>query len=537
MRALFLLLINLISTILCGNVLFLPSTLYPVHSLTMSHLANELSNRGHQITWLEIGPQQSKTVLQKSVNREFWPAKFNDQTLSDIFTHRNHSQHSKLWDVDFNNENEQTTGWLASIRLCDSVLSKSKDKFDKLVQQKFDTIVVDDLYNPCGILLAGLKKSVYVYWSMTSMRTESAWANQSPSPPSYLPAPGTGLTDDLSFTQRIYNVASYFKNLYIHQHIVQPRIDAVFQKYYPGVESTFNIERNASINLVNNPPIFDFARPYMPRVNFVGGLHCKKAGELSKEYSDFIENSGKGFILLTTGFTAQWKNAPEEIKQIYISTFKSLPNFQFIWQYNGLTINGLPKNVLIKSWVPQQDLLGNSKCLAHVSHGGLNSVIESVYHGVPVVGLPLTTRAYDNLLRVTARDSGILIEKSDFSTESLKNALVEVIENEKFKKEMLIFQDMVIDVPYTELYHAAFWVEFIERHQEVPHARSGADKLNVFQYFLVDVIAFFFFVIYCTIASIYFVIRSIFRAIRYVFSSIGIVAKKSNKVSKSKKSN
>lgn len=64
---------------------------------------------------------------------------------------------------------------------------------------------------------------------MTGLRTESAWANQSPSPPSYLPVAGTGLTDDLTFSQRLYNVASYFKQLYIHQHIVQPRIDAVFQ--------------------------------------------------------------------------------------------------------------------------------------------------------------------------------------------------------------------------------------------------------------------------------------------------------------------
>ncbi len=37
----------------------------------------------------------------------------------------------------------------------------------------------------------------------------------------------------------------------------------------------------------------------------------------------------------------------------------------------------------------------------------------------------------------------------------------------RFKDEALVFQDMVTDVPYTELNHSAFWVEFIYRHQEV----------------------------------------------------------------------
>lgn len=150
-----------------------------------------------------------------------------------------------------------------------------------------------------------------------------------------------------------------------------------------------------------------------------------------------------------------------------------------------------------------------------------------------------------------------MVEKSEFSGEILTAAINEVIENEKwvhlvwfqkrkiqnvqiqiivfrYKKEMLIFQDMVIDVPYTELYHAAFWVEFIERHQEVPHARSGADHLNFLQYFLVDVIAFFFFVIFCTLSIIYYTIRTVFRTIRSVVNGVRGVPKI---VSRGKKNN
>ncbi|KAL6734918.1 hypothetical protein Aduo_005406 [Ancylostoma duodenale] len=531
------LLVAVLGIVHSAKVLLMPSTLYPMHGYTMKYLADELARRKHDVTWLEYGPTQSKIALMKGVKRIYWPVQFDDQTLSDIFVHRNHSSHSEIWNPDFELPNEQTTAWLASVRLCDRLLAKNKGKFDELVRERFDTIVVDDLYNPCGLLQVALKGSVYIYWSMTSLRTESAWANQSPSPPSYLPVPGTKyvqqalidpmyevrlsyffrLTDDLTFMERTFNLISYLRALYIHHHVVLPRIDAVFQKHYPGVATAFDIERNASINFVNNPPIFDFARPYMPRVNFVGGLHCRNATALGGASNDFVKGASDddGFVLITSGFSAQWERAPQWVKDVYLGAFRALPKVRFVWQYDGEPIKHLPPNVFTQSWLPQQDLLGHPKCRTHISHGGINSVIESVWHGVPTIGIPLTVAAHDNLLRISARGAGLLITKSELTQDKLVWALKE-IRKKTYKEEMLVFQDMLRDVPYSELTHAAFWVEFIERHQEVPHARSGADKLNVFQYFLVDVILFMISVLLLISATIFYVSRTLFRILRYI---------------------
>ncbi|KAK6013201.1 hypothetical protein OSTOST_21541 [Ostertagia ostertagi] len=41
-----------------AKVLFMPSTLYPMHGYTMKYLADELARRNHDITWLEYGPVQ-----------------------------------------------------------------------------------------------------------------------------------------------------------------------------------------------------------------------------------------------------------------------------------------------------------------------------------------------------------------------------------------------------------------------------------------------------------------------------------------------
>ena len=79
------------------------------------------------------------------------------------------------------------------------------------------------------------------------------------------------------------------------------------------------------------------------------------------------------------------------------------PETKFIWQNKGGFVE-LPDNGMTADWLPLQDLLGkrgsfcnftvlgHKKCKAHITHGGLNSLIESVWHGVPVIGFPLTVR-------------------------------------------------------------------------------------------------------------------------------------------------
>uniref|UniRef100_A0A914ZTH0 glucuronosyltransferase n=4 Tax=Parascaris univalens TaxID=6257 RepID=A0A914ZTH0_PARUN len=501
-----------------GSVLIMPSSLFPVHRYTMRYLAEELIKRHHEVTWFEYGFDEPTVSLPAGVHEVFFRITLNDQPLTDLYLHRNHSVYRRIWEADFYDEAEQTTAWMASIQLCDQLLSTRKAEFNELVAEKFDTVIVDDLYNPCGLLHTGLQKSVFIYWSMTALRTESAWANQSPSPPSYLPVPGTRLTDELNFWQRTFNMASYLRAIYVHQHLILRRMDNVFQAHYPNrVPEAFYLERNASINFVNTPPIFDFARPYMPRVNFVGGLNCRKAKPLRGELANFVNGADEkhGVILFTTGFTAQWKMAPKTVVDAFVNAFAERSEIRFVWQYNGAPIVNLPSNIFSAEWLPQQDVLGHPKTRAHISHGGLNSVIESVWHGVPLIGFPLTARGYDNVLRITARSAGVILKKKNLSSRSVLHAIDEIYK-QKYKDEMAIFQDMVTDVPYTELNHSAFWVEFIQRHQEVPHARSGADQLNVLQYFLVDVITFMLSVLFLVLTLIYYMLKLVFRLICFM---------------------
>lgn len=45
-------------------------------------------------------------------------------------------------------------------------------------------------------------------------------------------------------------------------------------------------------------------------------------------------------------------------------------------------------NVKLLSWLPQNDILGHPKTRLFIGHAGLNGILESTYHGVPMICSP-----------------------------------------------------------------------------------------------------------------------------------------------------
>ena len=53
-------------------------------------------------------------------------------------------------------------------------------------------------------------------------------------------------------------------------------------------------------------------------------------------------------------------------------------------------------NVKLMSWLPQNDILGHPKTRLFIGHAGLNGMLESTYHGVPMICSPFFADQFDN---------------------------------------------------------------------------------------------------------------------------------------------
>ena len=53
-------------------------------------------------------------------------------------------------------------------------------------------------------------------------------------------------------------------------------------------------------------------------------------------------------------------------------------------------------NVKLLSWLPQNDILGHPKTRLFIAHAGMNGMLESTYHGVPMICSPFFGDQFDN---------------------------------------------------------------------------------------------------------------------------------------------
>ena len=78
---------------------------------------------------------------------------------------------------------------------------------------------------------------------------------------------------------------------------------------------------------------------------------------------------------------------PDHIRKAFIGALSKLKQ-RVIWKWETEEMEGKPSNVKLMKWCPQQDILGHPNVKLFVTHGGLLSTEESLYHKTPMLYIP-----------------------------------------------------------------------------------------------------------------------------------------------------
>ena len=74
---------------------------------------------------------------------------------------------------------------------------------------------------------------------------------------------------------------------------------------------------------------------------------------------------------------------------------------------------------------------GDRRTKLFISNCGMNGVNEAVYHGIPIVCMPIFADQVDNAKRIIDRGLGLVLDKDHETADSFFLTVQEVIQNPK----------------------------------------------------------------------------------------------------------
>ncbi|XP_032772080.1 UDP-glucuronosyltransferase 2B31-like isoform X2 [Rattus rattus] len=244
----------------------------------------------------------------------------------------------------------------------------------------------------------------------------------------------------------------------------------------------------ADIWLIRTYWDLEFPHPVLPNFDFVGGLHCRPAKPLPKEIEDFVQSSGEhGVVVFSLG--SMVGSLTEERANVIAAGLAQIPQ-KVLWRFEGKKPETLGSNTRLYKWIPQNDLLGHPKTRAFVTHGGTNGIYEAIYHGIPVVGIPLFGDQKDNIVHLKTKGAAVRLDFLTMSSTDLLTALTTVTNDPSYKENAMRLSRIHHDQPVKPLDRAVFWVEFVMRHKGAKHLRVAAHDLSWVQYHSLDVLGF-----------------------------------------------
>ncbi|KIH66062.1 UDP-glucoronosyl and UDP-glucosyl transferase [Ancylostoma duodenale] len=248
--------------------------------------------------------------------------------------------------------------------------------------------------------------------------------------PSFMPGCYTPYSDDMTFLERLTNFKVYIK-LVLHLRKWDTVFWEIFNAKYPGFPTIQEIiNEKTSLIMANVNEFAESPRPKTKMIIYVGGSTLYDPKPLGKDF-DKILGERNATVLFSLGSLALSKDIPGWLKNDIIETFAAFPNVTFIWKYedNDSALFGNHPNIHPVKWVPQNDLLADKRLSLFVTHGGMNSMLEAMFHGKPMILIPLFGDQLVNARNVERIGTGTIIERSSLNKKTLTNAIQRTLGN------------------------------------------------------------------------------------------------------------
>lgn len=194
---------------------------------------------------------------------------------------------------------------------------------------------------------------------------------------------------------------------------------------YHRVEDSFS--KLAQIS--QQPPAFDFPRRMLPRsFHYAGPLRNDSGREIAFPW-DKLDRRPLVYASLGT-----LQNGKEHVFRLFAEACLDFDMQLVITHGGGLdqrAATSMPGKPVVVSYAPQLEVLKRARLT--LTHAGLNTVLDSLTHGVPLVTVPITYEQPAIASRVRWAGVGEVVPFSNLNVADLRKAIRKVLENGSYR--------------------------------------------------------------------------------------------------------
>ncbi len=385
------------------------------HLNTMLPLGRELQQRGHRVTAFGVLDVQEKIVAS---GLEFWAIAQKEHPKG--ATAEALAQLGKL---------QGRAGFQYTINLLkQSAINRLRDIPEAAKQAGVEALLVDQISSEGGTIAEFLDIPFITVCSALPLNQEDG-----------VPPFSTLWNYNPAWWARLRNRAGYS----LFNRIMQPIWEVIAEYRREWKLPPYSHRHDAYSQLAQisqQPAEFEFPRQHLPQCfHFTGPYHNSATREPVP--FPFEKLTGQPLIYASMG-TLQ--NRLMGIFQDIASACEEL-DAQLVISLGGSatpeSLSELPGSPLVVGYAPQLELL--QKATLTITHAGLNTTLESLTHGVPMVAIPITNDQPGVAARIAWTGAGEVVPLASLSVPKLRAAIQRVLTEDSYKNNASKLQEAI----------------------------------------------------------------------------------------------
>uniref|UniRef100_A0A0N5BDT8 glucuronosyltransferase n=1 Tax=Strongyloides papillosus TaxID=174720 RepID=A0A0N5BDT8_STREA len=486
----FILFLNIFSLIYSYKILVVNPKFGYSHVNFFSQVADILTEAGNDVTVLTInidptvkhpGAYKAKIITYPSTKE-----------VEDNFLNMNDNR--VLWNLSSNGVEQfkMITGFMNGIHKQSLRIFNDNQLSEQIRREQFDLGITETL----NVYILGMFKvwGIKAYVTGYSMALPDSHYKSfgMPFPASFIPTLTSPYSDKMTYKERFQNLLAYYVGEIVFYFIdnkitLQKEFD---QKYGVGYYNSRNVIGDSSFYIINSNPFMDIPGPKTPKMIEVSGIGIKDPKPLNEYWRKILSLRNKT-VLVSFGTFAKSIYMPNDIKSGLLETMRKMKDITFIWKYEEPE-DGTGKdieNLIITKWLPQNDLLNDERLSLFVTHGGMGSITELSFRGVPAVVIPIFGDQLRNSKLIERQKCGIVMNKFELADSSklIKN-IKTILDDDIYKKNAKMVARRLNKRPIGSKRLLIEHIEFAAEFGKLDMLDLASRNMGLIEYYNLDVI-------------------------------------------------